>query len=91
MNITGIMAAGPDGLIGKGNGLPWNYPDELDHFKQSTKGHVIVMGRKTFQTMPDQLFKDRNLIVFSRTSLLSNQNDHPVVRNLEEFFPLVKS
>ena len=48
----GIMAATNEGVIAKGNVLPWNYPEELDHFRSTTDGHNIIMGRKTYEAMP---------------------------------------
>ena len=44
----GIMAATNKGIIGKGNVLPWHYPEELEYFRSTTDGHTIIMGRKTY-------------------------------------------
>ncbi len=91
LNIIGIMAVTPEGVVGDDNGLPWNYPGELDHFRQTTKGHVIVMGRKTFEKMPSNLFQDRTPIVFSRNHPLNVTITHQAVASLEVFIPLAKS
>lgn len=67
--IIGIMAVDPNGLIGIDNRLPWHYQDELDNFRQLTHGQVVVMGRKTFETMPQSVLTDCTPIVFSHNKL----------------------
>lgn len=64
-NIIGIMASDPNGVIGKGKDLPWHFPDEFEHFQKTTFGHVVVMGRKTFETMPLSLLRNRTPVIFS--------------------------
>ncbi len=91
MNIVGIMAVSPEGVVGHANALPWNYPGELDHFRQTTKGRVIVVGRKTFETMPSKLFQSRTPIVFSRNHPINSAISHKAVSRLEDFVPLAKS
>lgn len=66
MKIIGLMACDPNGLIGKGGHLPWHYPEELAHFRKMTLGQTLIMGRKTFDDLPNILLADRNYIVFSR-------------------------
>jgi dihydrofolate reductase len=43
-----VVACTKSGVIGRGNSLPWQYPEDLKFFKRLTTGHVIIMGRKTF-------------------------------------------
>lgn len=64
--ITGIMAATEAGVVGRANGLPWDYPEELDHFRQTTAGQVVIMGRKTFDGIPEIFHTRRTSIVLSR-------------------------
>jgi dihydrofolate reductase len=64
--IIGIMAVTKQGVVGRDNKLPWNYPEELQHFCNTVSGHIIVMGRKTYETVPSGLCEDKNTIVFSR-------------------------
>ena len=80
--IIGIMAATPDGIVGKGSGLPWNYAKELEHFRKTTEGQVMVMGRKTFDSCPPALFKQKP-IVFSKT--IHSSKLCTVVGSIEEF------
>ena len=53
--------------IGKGGGLPWHLPEDLAHFKRTTLGHAIIMGRRTYEEVGRPLPKRRNLVVTSRT------------------------
>lgn len=48
MRITLIAAVAKNGVIGVDGGLPWHLPDDLRRFKAVTRGHQVVMGRRTF-------------------------------------------
>lgn len=61
-----IAAADDNGLIGIGDQLPWRIKDELKHFKETTTGHVVIMGRSTYDSIGRPL-PNRTNIVFSRT------------------------
>jgi dihydrofolate reductase len=52
-------------VIGKDNKLPWHLPEDVKFFKDKTKGHVIIMGRKTFESLGKPL-PDRFHIVITR-------------------------
>ena len=47
-----IFARAANGVIGKDGGLPWHLPEDLAHFKRLTSGHPVVMGRKTWESLP---------------------------------------
>lgn len=51
MSITLIAAVGPGGVIGDGEGMPWHLPAESAHFKATTMGHTLLMGRRTFESI----------------------------------------
>ena len=53
--VIHILACGVNGEIGKDNKLLWCIPDELKYFKEQTLGHVILMGRKTVESLPKPL------------------------------------
>ncbi len=55
MDIAIIVAMTPQGLIGIDNKIPWHLPADLQRFKQITMGHPIIMGRKTFESLPGLL------------------------------------
>ncbi len=61
-----IAAMSLNGVIGRGGGLPWHLPEDFRWFKKLTTGHVIVMGRKTFQSVGRPL-PNRTTIVLSRS------------------------
>lgn len=68
-------------VIGAGGKIPWHLPEDFKWFKQMTTGHVIVMGRKTFESLGKPL-PNRTTIVLSRSSF-----SHPgvlVVHDLAE-------
>jgi dihydrofolate reductase len=58
-----IVAMADNGVIGRGNGLPWHLPDDLRRFKSLTMGHSILMGRRTFESIGRALPGRRNLVL----------------------------
>ena len=47
-----IYARAANGVIGKDGGLPWRLPEDMAHFKRTTSGHPVIMGRKTWDSLP---------------------------------------
>ncbi|MDR0506704.1 MAG: dihydrofolate reductase [Dysgonamonadaceae bacterium] len=70
MTVSIIVAIGKNGEIGKGNSLLCHLPADLKHFKEITSGHTIIMGRKTFESLPSGALPNRRNIVISRNSEL---------------------
>lgn len=62
-----IAAMTRDRIIGKDGKLPWRLPDDMKHFKATTMGHAIIMGRKTWEETGRPLPGRRNMVVTSRT------------------------
>ncbi|HKQ48884.1 MAG TPA: dihydrofolate reductase [Phycisphaerae bacterium] len=58
-----IVAMTPDRLIGKGGALPWHEPEDLKHFKRTTMGHAVIMGRKTYDSIGRPLPGRRNIVI----------------------------
>ena len=50
--LTLIAAIARNGVIGKGNALPWHLPEDLRRFKALTTGQAVIMGRKTWDSLP---------------------------------------
>lgn len=50
--IAAIVAMDEGRLIGKNGALPWHVPEDLRHFRELTAGHIVVMGRKTWESLP---------------------------------------
>ena len=53
--VIHIVARGFNGEIGANNKLLWSIPEDMKHFKESTIGHVVLMGRKTVESLPKPL------------------------------------
>ena len=63
MKISLIAAIGKNNELGKGNTLLWHMPADMKHFKETTKGHSVVMGRKTFESIGRPLPDRRNIVI----------------------------
>jgi dihydrofolate reductase len=61
--ITLIAAASENNALGKNNQLIWHLSEDLKRFKRLTQGHSIIMGRKTFESMPKALPNRKNIIL----------------------------
>jgi len=71
-----IAAMSLNRVIGNGNQIPWHLPEDFKWFKATTTGHIIVMGRKTFESIGRPL-PNRETIVLSRSAFA-----HPGVRTI---------
>jgi dihydrofolate reductase len=80
-----IFARAANGVIGKDGDLPWRLPEDMAHFKRTTAGRPVVMGRKTWESLPPKFrpLPGRTNIVVTRQS---GWNDKGAVRagSLEE-------
>ncbi|MFJ9614318.1 dihydrofolate reductase [Streptomyces noursei] len=66
MNVGLIWAQTLDGVIGADNAIPWRLPEDMAHFKATTLGHPVVMGRRTWDSLPPRfrpLSGRRNIVV----------------------------
>ena len=64
-SIVLVAAVAENGVIGRGNGLPWRLKSDLAHFRRLTMGKPVVMGRKTYRSIGKPL-PGRTIIVVSR-------------------------
>lgn len=67
MILSIIVAVASDGAIGRANDLLWHLPADLKRFKELTTGHTIMMGRKTFESLPRGPLPNRRNIIISRS------------------------
>jgi len=86
--LTMIAAAAKNNALGKDNDLIWHISEDLKRFKRLTSGHAIIMGRKTFESMPKALPNRTNII-------LTKKKDYQpegalVVNTVEEALTLVE-
>lgn len=80
--IIGIAAVDRKNAIGKGGKLPWHYSADMKFFRETTTGHAVVMGRKTWLTIGKPL-KNRLNIVLSRDSNIEPQESLLVLSDIE--------
>lgn len=83
--VTIIAAVSSNGVIGESNRLITKNPEDMKHFKDTTTDHVVIMGRKTCESIPGNYLEDRVNIVIS--SDVDNVPDNPElypVNSLEE-------
>lgn len=66
MRISIIAVVARNGAIGKDNKLIYRLPDDMKRFKALTTGHTVIMGRKTFESLPKGALPNRRNIVLSR-------------------------
>ena len=80
--IIGIAAVARNGAIGKKGKLPWHYSADMKFFKNTTMGHAVVMGRKTWRTLKKPLTGRLN-IVLSRDGNLEPQESLLVLSDID--------
>ena len=61
--VSIVVAVADNGVIGRGNALPWDLPDDLQHFKRTTMGRPTIMGRKTYDSIGRPLPGRTNIVV----------------------------
>jgi len=79
-----LAAMDPMGLIGNQGKLPWNFPQDMLRFRNTTNGHIVIMGRKTWDSLPRKPLSNRVNVVFSRTTPTDALPGAIVVRNIEQ-------
>ena len=88
ITLTLIAAAAENGTIGNDGDLPWHLPDDLAHFKRLTLGHTIIMGRKTWNTLPAPLPKRRTIVLTKQETFTAKGAE--VAHNLDEALALAE-
>lgn len=82
MTLSIVVAMALDRAIGKDNKLLWRLSDDLKRFKELTTGHAILMGRRTYESLPNGALPNRRNIVISRT--LTSLPDAEVFPSMDE-------
>ncbi len=80
--MTIIAAMDKNRVIGKDNKMPWHISAESQHFRRTTSGHVLLMGRKTYQSIGGKPLPDRPHVIVSRS--MPNAAGVDVCRSLTE-------
>ncbi|HYF29233.1 MAG TPA: dihydrofolate reductase [Candidatus Paceibacterota bacterium] len=91
-DISLVVALGHNNVIGKDNGLLWHLPDDLKRFKMLTLGHPVIMGRKTWESLPERVrpLPGRTNIVVTRDENY-RADGALVARSIEDAFELAKA
>src|SRR5688500_15388706 len=76
-----IFAVARNGTIGRDGGLPWRLPDDLKRFRALTVGHAVIMGRKTWESLPRALPERQNIVVTRDRGFVAKDAD--VVHSLD--------
>jgi dihydrofolate reductase len=73
MTIRIIAAISQNNVIGKNGTIPWHYKEDMEHFKHMTAGSIIIMGRKTWESLPKKPLSGReNIVISSSKERLGN-------------------
>lgn len=88
MSISMIAAVGKHLELGKNNDLIWHFKEDMKFFKETTTGHTVIMGRKTFESLPKALPNRRNIVISTNKDYVAPGAE--VVTSLEEAINLVK-
>jgi dihydrofolate reductase len=90
MIVSHIAALGKNKVIGVEGGLPWDLPEDMKFFKEKTSGHIILMGRKTFESFPKPL-KNRLHVVITRQKNYSVPEGVKVFPDISKAFEFCRS
>ena len=89
--ISFVYAQERNGGIGYEGDLPWSLPNDLKFFKETTMGHTMIMGRKTFEAMNQRLLPGRKTVVMTTQSNYGQEIEGlTVVHQLNEILELAK-
>lgn len=89
MSISVIAAVGENFELGKSNDLIWHFKEDMRFFKQTTTGHTVVMGRKTFESLPKALPNRRNIVITSDKSYHAEGAE--VITDINEVYALAEN
>ena len=84
--FTCIVAIGNNFAIGKDNKLLWHFPKDLKKFKEITSGNTIIMGRKTFQSLPSILPNRQHIVITRDKEFIVKDERVTIVHSKEELF-----
>lgn len=83
-----MIAVGDNNEMGLDMGLPWRLPKEVRYFRSVTEWHTIIMGRKTFESLPRVLPNRRHIVLTREKDYTYDDPNVIIVNTLEEVFKL---
>lgn len=88
MSISMIAAVGRNLELGKNNDLIWHFKEDMKFFKNTTMGHTVIMGRKTFESLPKALPGRKNIVLSLNPNYTADSAE--VISSVEEAVKLSK-
>lgn len=79
-----VVAKAKNNIIGKDNKIIWKLPEDMKHFKELTTGHVIIMGRKTFESLGKVLPNRKHIVFTQNAEFKVNDENVQVVHSMLE-------
>ena len=89
--IIGIAAVDRKGAIGRGGKLPWHYSADMKFFRETTTGHAVVMGRKTWLTIGKPLKNRLNIVLSRDAATIEPQESLVVFSDIDSALSFYKS
>ncbi len=86
-NVKAIAAVALNGVIGRGLDIPWHISEDFKHFKKTTSGGIIVMGRKTWQSLGERPLPNReNVVITSKPESVKNAKGFSSLKEVFDFY-----
>lgn len=89
MAISMIAAIGKNRELGKDNDLIWHFKEDMKFFRETTTGNTVVMGRKTFESLPHALPNRRNVVITTNADYVADGAE--VVTSVDEALEITKN
>jgi len=87
-----VVACNERMVIGKDNTIPWNVKEDLTMFQKLTTNHIVVMGRKTYESLPFKPLKNRyNIVLTSNPDKYESKHENLVFTNLENMSNIIQN
>lgn len=92
MDLKLIVACNKLGIIGNNNNIPWYVPEDLKYFKDITINNIVIMGRKTFDSLPNKILKDRlNIIITNNYLNYENIENKCIFTNMDNIMTILNN
>src|SRR4051812_20355194 len=91
MILSAIAAMARNRVIGKNNKLPWDIPEDMQYFIDKTRGKIMIMGRKTFESLEKPLPKRFHIVITRKADYKVVHSNVAVVSNVDQAVALAKT
>jgi dihydrofolate reductase len=90
MNCELIVCCTKDGIIGNNNTIPWHIPEDLKYFRNTTINNIVIMGRKTYKSLPNGYLNNRMNIVITSKYLDYKNNTNIIFTNMDNIISIIE-